>query len=157
MNIAIKWHLMTLCYTHLALIREWLMGTNAEYHHWTVCRRWETLEHSALNRWSSSNLSHPGSEVMHKRRQKSQRTMVVNAFKPSTQEAEAWGSVSSRPAWSTERVPGQALKLYRIPFSKKQTNKQKTVGMKDTKDLSTSVSQVLGLKVCAALTGLYVN
>jgi hypothetical protein len=33
--------------------------------------------------------------------------MVVHAFKPSTQEAEAGGFLSSKPAWSTKRVPGQ--------------------------------------------------
>ena len=33
--------------------------------------------------------------------------MVANTFNPSTQEAEAGGSLSLRPAWSTEQVPGQ--------------------------------------------------
>jgi hypothetical protein len=32
--------------------------------------------------------------------------VVVHAFNPSTEEAEAGGPFSSRPAWSTERVPG---------------------------------------------------
>jgi hypothetical protein len=32
---------------------------------------------------------------------------VVHVFNPSTQEAEAAGSPSSRPAWSTDQVPGQ--------------------------------------------------
>ena len=33
--------------------------------------------------------------------------MVAHAFNPSTWEAEAGGFLNSRPAWSTERVPGQ--------------------------------------------------
>jgi hypothetical protein len=33
--------------------------------------------------------------------------VVVHAFNPSTLEAEAGGFLSSGPAWSTERVPGQ--------------------------------------------------
>jgi len=32
---------------------------------------------------------------------------VLHAFSPSTQEAEAGGSLSLRPAWPTERVSGQ--------------------------------------------------
>jgi hypothetical protein len=49
---------------------------------------------------------------------------VAHAFNPSTQEAEAGGFLSSRPAWSTEKVPGQPG-LYRETLSRK-TNKQKT-------------------------------
>jgi hypothetical protein len=33
--------------------------------------------------------------------------MVAHTFNPSTREAEAGGFLSSRPAWSTEWVPGQ--------------------------------------------------
>jgi hypothetical protein len=33
--------------------------------------------------------------------------VVAHAFNPSTREAEAGGFLSSRPAWSTEWVPGQ--------------------------------------------------
>jgi hypothetical protein len=33
--------------------------------------------------------------------------VVAHAFNPSTWEAEAGGFLSSRPAWSTELVPGQ--------------------------------------------------
>ena len=32
---------------------------------------------------------------------------MVHIFNPSTQEAEAGGSMSSRSAWSTEQDPGQ--------------------------------------------------
>ena len=35
------------------------------------------------------------------------QVMVTHAFNPSTWEAEAGGSLSSRTAWSTEQVPGQ--------------------------------------------------
>jgi hypothetical protein len=50
-------------------------------------------------------------------------------FNPTTQELEAGGSLSSRPGWSTERVPGQS-QLHRETLSQKkkrhtkQTNKQ---------------------------------
>jgi hypothetical protein len=50
--------------------------------------------------------------------------VVVNAFNPSTQEAEAGGFLSSRPAWSTEWVPGQPG-LHRITLSRKNKNKNK--------------------------------
>jgi hypothetical protein len=51
--------------------------------------------------------------------------MVANAFNPSIWEAETGGFLSSRPAWSTEWVPGQPG-LYRETLSqnKKQTSKQ---------------------------------
>jgi hypothetical protein len=42
--------------------------------------------------------------------------MVVHAFDPSTQEAEAGGFLSLRPAWSTKWVPGQPG-LYRETLS----------------------------------------
>jgi hypothetical protein len=50
--------------------------------------------------------------------------VVAHAFNPSTWEAEVDESVSSRPAWSTERVPGQPS-LYRETLSQntKQTKK----------------------------------
>ena len=51
------------------------------------------LEFAPLLKWIKSNSSEPG--------------VVVHAFNPSTQEAEAGGFLSSRPAWSTEWVPGQ--------------------------------------------------
>ena len=41
------------------------------------------------------------------------RVVLMHAFNPSTREAERDRqiSVSSRPAWSTEQVPGQVPKL----------------------------------------------
>ena len=53
--------------------------------------------------------------------------MVAHTFDPSTREAEAGGFLSSRPAWSTKKVPGQPG-LHREALSqetKQQTNKQK--------------------------------
>jgi hypothetical protein len=54
--------------------------------------------------------------------------VVAQAFNPSIWEAEAGEFMSSRPAWSTEWVPGQPG-LYRETLSRKikaskQTNKQ---------------------------------
>jgi hypothetical protein len=50
--------------------------------------------------------------------------MVAHTFNPSTWEAEAGGFLSSRPAWSTEWVPGQPG-LYRETLSRKTKQKQK--------------------------------
>jgi hypothetical protein len=48
----------------------------------------------------------------------------MHAFNSSTWKAEAGGFLSSRPAWSTEGVPGQPG-LHRETLSQnKQTNKQ---------------------------------
>jgi hypothetical protein len=44
--------------------------------------------------------------------------MVAHAFNSSTQEAEAGRSLSSRPTWSTQRVPDQPG-LYRETLSQK--------------------------------------
>jgi hypothetical protein len=52
------------------------------------------------------------------------RAVVVHAFDSSTWEAEAGGFLSSRPAWSTEWVPGQPG-LHRETLSQKQKQKQK--------------------------------
>jgi hypothetical protein len=51
------------------------------------------------------------------------RAGVAHAFNPSTREAEAGGFLSSRPAWSTEWVPGQPG-LHRETLSGKQKNKK---------------------------------
>jgi hypothetical protein len=45
--------------------------------------------------------------------------VVAHAFNPSTWEAEAGIFLSSEPAWSTERVPGQPG-LYRETLSQKK-------------------------------------
>ena len=49
--------------------------------------------------------------------------VVAQACNPSTQEAEAGGFQSSRPAWSTEWVPGQPG-LHRETLSQKNKTKQ---------------------------------
>jgi hypothetical protein len=49
--------------------------------------------------------------------------VVVHAFNPSTQEAEAGRFLSSRPGWATKRVPGQSG-LYRETLSQNNPNKQ---------------------------------
>ena len=51
---------------------------------------------------------------------------MAHAFNPSTQEAEAGGFLSSRPAYSTEWVPGQDSEGYtEKPWLEKQNKKQK--------------------------------
>jgi hypothetical protein len=50
--------------------------------------------------------------------------MVAHAFKPSTQDEEAVGFMSSRLAWSTKWVPGQPG-LYRETLYWKTKNKTK--------------------------------
>jgi hypothetical protein len=55
--------------------------------------------------------------------------MVDHAFNPSTWEAEAGRFLSSKPAWSTDWVPGQP-RLHRETLSrktKKTKTKQKTI------------------------------
>jgi hypothetical protein len=50
--------------------------------------------------------------------------VVAHAFNPSTREAEAGRFLSSRPAWSTEWVPGQPG-LHREILSRKTNKKTK--------------------------------
>jgi hypothetical protein len=50
--------------------------------------------------------------------------VVAHAFNPSTWEAEAGGFLSSKPAWSTEGVPGQPG-LHRETLSQKKKKKKK--------------------------------
>jgi hypothetical protein len=50
--------------------------------------------------------------------------VVAHAFNPSTREAEAGRFLSLRPAWSTERVPGQP-RLYRKTLSQRKKKKKK--------------------------------
>jgi hypothetical protein len=53
------------------------------------------------------------------------RAVVAHAFNPSTWEAEADGFLSSRPAWSTNRVPGQPG-LHKETLSRNKTKQNKT-------------------------------
>jgi hypothetical protein len=48
---------------------------------------------------------------------------VTHTFNPSTQEAEASRSLSSRLAWPTEQILGQ-LGLYRQKLSKKEKRRE---------------------------------
>ena len=50
---------------------------------------------------------------------------VAQAFNPSTWEAEVGGSLSSRPSFLQEQVPGQASKLQRNPVSGKKEKERK--------------------------------
>ena len=43
--------------------------------------------------------------------------MGAHVYNPSTQEAEAGGSLSSSPAWSAKQVPGQLGLLHREALS----------------------------------------
>jgi hypothetical protein len=59
--------------------------------------------------------------------------MVVHAFAPNTQKAEASRSLSSRPAWSTKQAPGQP-ELHRETLSRKHTHaKEKRKKKKENK------------------------
>ena len=58
--------------------------------------------------------------------------MVVHTFNPSTWEAEAGWFLSSRPAWSTEWVPGQPG-LYRETLSQKTKTKPQNQKAKQNK------------------------
>ena len=65
---------------------------------------------------------------------------MAHAFNPSTWEAEAGGFLSSRPAWTTEWVPGQPG-LHRETLSRKtKQNKKKAFYPKNKKPSSSSSS-----------------
>jgi hypothetical protein len=68
--------------------------------------------------------------------------VVVHAFDPSTWEAEAGGFLSSRPAWSTEWVPGQ-WGLHRETLSWK-TKQNKTKQNKTKQNKQTNKKALLG-------------
>jgi hypothetical protein len=59
---------------------------------------------------------------------------VAHTFNPSTWEAETGGFLSSRPAWSTKRVPGQPG-LYRETLSRKTKKKKKKKKKKKRKKI----------------------
>ena len=58
---------------------------------------------------------------------------MAHHFNPSIQEAEAGGSLSLRPALSTEQVPGQARSYTEKPCLKKTKNKTTTTKRLDCK------------------------
>jgi hypothetical protein len=83
-----------------------LLILNLPLRHWFPCT-W-------MNKWIKLDL-----------RIVSSRAVVAHAFNPSNWEAEAGEFLSSRPAWSTEWVPGQPG-LHRETLSRKnQKRKQK--------------------------------
>jgi hypothetical protein len=51
---------------------------------------------------------------------------VAHTFNPTTGEAEAGRCLSSRPAWSTEQVPGQRNLAEKKKKNKKQNKTKKT-------------------------------
>ena len=59
--------------------------------------------------------------------------VVAHTFNPSTQEAEEGGSLSSRPAWSTERIPGQSG-LQRETLSGKTTTEDQAIAVYQAED-----------------------
>jgi hypothetical protein len=67
--------------------------------------------------------------------------MVAQAFNSNTWEAEVVGFLSSRPAWSTKRVPGQPG-LHRETLSQKTKpkNKQKQIEAGEVKPEFTLVA-----------------
>jgi hypothetical protein len=75
--------------------------------------------------------------------QLSSRAVVVHAFDPSTWVAEAGGFLSSRPAWSTELVPGQPG-LHRETLSRKtKRNEKKKKNQKPKKKKKTQLSNFI--------------
>jgi hypothetical protein len=71
--------------------------------------------------------------------------VVAHAFNPSTQEAEAGGFLSSRPAWSTKWVPGKPG-LHRETLSRKTKTKTKN---KKRKRKNKQTNKTKKEKVCA--------
>jgi hypothetical protein len=71
--------------------------------------------------------------------------VVVHTFNLSTWEAEAGGFLSSRPAWSTEQVPGQPGLHRETLFRKTKTktkNKNKKQKTKENKKWVNIISKV---------------
>jgi hypothetical protein len=71
--------------------------------------------------------------------------VVGHAFNPNTWEAEAGGFLSSRPAWSTEWVPGQPG-LHRKTLSQNKTI-QTTIKKAHAQSLCVSLSLSLSLSI----------
>jgi hypothetical protein len=92
---------------------------------WPLCYWSETT----LSSRSFSNRTHPHCHMCFEKQ--FQPGMVAHTFNPSTLEAEAGGFLSSRPAWSTEWVPGQPG-LHRKTLSRKpKPNQTKKKGKKE--------------------------
>ena len=76
--------------------------------------------------------------------------MVVHAFNPSTWEVEAGGFLSSKPAWSTELVPGQPG-LYRETLSRKTKNNNNKKTKKTKKQKPNKQKKDLYLCMCVGV------
>jgi hypothetical protein len=63
--------------------------------------------------------------------------VVAHAFNPSTWEAEAGRFLSSRPAWSTNWVPGQPG-LHRETLSRRKKKKNRELGWRDGSKLKST-------------------
>jgi hypothetical protein len=74
--------------------------------------------------WSTTSFTSNNTTDAEKKEVIFQPGVVVHAFNPSTWEAEAGEFLSSRPAWSTEQVPGQPG-LHRETLSRKTKKKKK--------------------------------
>jgi hypothetical protein len=59
--------------------------------------------------------------------------VVAHAFNPSTWEAEAGGFLSSKPAWSTESVPGQPGYTEKPCLGEKKKRRRRHVVQDDRK------------------------
>jgi hypothetical protein len=73
--------------------------------------------------------------------------VAEQAFNPNTREAEAGGLLSSRPAWSTEWVPGQPG-IHRETLSRKtkiKTKQNKTKEKEKKKRKTFAAPEELGL------------
>lgn len=55
------------------------------------------------------------------------QVVVVHTFNPSSQEAEAGGSLGVRPAWSTERISGQPKKPWLWEKKKKERKRERQI------------------------------
>jgi hypothetical protein len=84
--------------------------------------------------------------------------VAVHAFNPSTQKAERGGFLSLRPAWSTERVPGQpGLHRETLSQKKKKRKKRKEKKRKERKKKKTNIQlsspfrQLIYISYCVCL------
>ena len=76
---------------------------------------------------SACNGNCEGDQEHHRNVTKRPQKVVAHTFSPGTQEAEAGGSLSLRPIWSIEQVPGQSGLHRAILFKKKNINRNGTM------------------------------
>jgi hypothetical protein len=97
---------------------------------------WSTKWVPGLHRETLSQLPPPPKRKRNKENPK--LGVEAHAFNSSTQEAEAAGFLSLRPAWSTEWVPGQP-EVYRETLSQKNQKKRKSWFLKFSYTFPTNV------------------